>query len=153
MIRVPPTTSAITAVAAIASFEILTTNDAVDAVELSRPEDFESGLLVLFLDDEDWLLGGLAVRRAPANTLTRIVELLLDARLNSPADSPADSPAPRFSALIVGVVRPGIDQPTVDETSDWQEAQHLLAAHGVALAHLVTVSKHQWSTYLFEEQS
>jgi hypothetical protein len=129
----------------IADFEILTSIDAADAIELSRPQDFESGVIVLFLDD-DRLLGALAVARAPANSLTDIAELLIDARLGSPADSPT----PRFSGLVFGVIGPDALRPSANQIADWQEAQHLLAGHGVALAHLITVSEDNWLAYRFE---
>jgi hypothetical protein len=123
----------------IADFQILTSTDAFDAIGLARPPEFHSGVIVLLLDDDDRPFLALAIDRAPSHQLVRIAEFLIDARPR------ADSP--RFGGVVFGVIGNESVGGSTAEFADWQETQHLLAAHGIAVIDLVIVRPNQWSTF------
>jgi hypothetical protein len=123
----------------IADFQILTSTDAFDAVDLARPLAFHCGVIVVLLDDDDRPFLALAIDRAPSHQLVRIAEFLIDARLR------ADSP--RFSGVVFGVVGDDSIGASASELADWQETQHLLAAHGIAVVDLLIVRPTHWRTF------
>jgi hypothetical protein len=125
--------------APIADFQILTSTDAFDAIDLARPPEFHCGVIVLLLDDDDRPFLALAIDRAPSHQLVRIAEFLIDARLR------ADSP--RFGGVVFGVIAGESNSGSPAEFADWRETQHLLAAHGIAVIDLVIVRSNQWSTF------
>jgi hypothetical protein len=123
----------------IGGFQIFTSTDAFDAVDLARPSEFRRGVIVLLLDDDDRPFLALAIDRAPSNQLVHIAEFLIDARFQLES--------PRFSGVVFGVIGDDSTEVSGSEVADWHEAQHLLAAHGVALVDLVVVRPTHWSSF------
>ncbi len=77
------------------SFTIDSAADALDAIELSRPETFQSGVIALLLDPGRVPIVALAVDGAPSDDLAPLADLLCAACEN----------APRVRGVVLGVVR------------------------------------------------
>ena len=129
--------------------------DAVDALDLSRPEGFESGVLVLFLDENREPTVVLAVHNAPADELDRIVTVIGEATSASDGNPLRSTPA-----VILGIVRKlgaGADltQSTPSppsarakelEDQNWRLAGQVLAGLGVDLVDVLALDDSCWSS-------
>lgn len=135
----PTSIAAASTSASIADFQILNSTDAFDAVDLARPFGFVAGVIVLLLDDDDRPFLALAIDRAPSDRLVHIAEFLIDARLGAKS--------PRVRGVVFGVIGNDSIGTSTKEFADWREAQHLLAAHGVAVIDLLVVRPNQWITF------
>jgi hypothetical protein len=79
----------------VVSFAIDSAADALDAIELSRPETFQSGVIALLLDANRVPIVALAVDGAPSDDLDPLADLLCAACQN----------APQVWGVVLGIVR------------------------------------------------
>ena len=129
--------------------------DAVDALDLARPQGFESGVLVLFLDGNREPTVVLAVHNAPADELDRIVAVIGEATGASDGNHLGSTPA-----VILGIVRklgtgadvtpstPSLSSARAKELRDqnWRLAGQILAGLGIDLVDVLALDDTWWSS-------
>ena len=117
--------------------------DAIDALDLLRPVDFDSGVLVLFVDAERVPVVTLAVRNAPADGLEPIVSLVAEAAEMS-----------QVEAIVMGIVeRESSDSNSPNGTphpqaplDHWVSMARVLDQHDTELLDILTLHDSCWSS-------
>lgn len=121
---------------------IRTVDDACEALDLSRPESFRSGLLVLLLDEVSQPYLAIAVDNAPDDDLNQIAGLLTGAlRLGHP-----------IAGVLLGVYRTerSVGSMTVKMTVDggqlaaWMSLSRLLQPLGITLVDVLVFEPGRW---------
>ena len=79
----------------VVSFPIDDALDALEAVELSRPDGFEDGVIALFLDGDRLPIAAVAIDGAPSDDLGAVGDLLRNAAMS----------APHVRGVVLGIVR------------------------------------------------
>jgi hypothetical protein len=127
-------------------FVIGTVIDALEAVELSRPDDFDSGIVAVLLDAERRPLVAVAIDGAPSNDLHRIAELL------------TSTPQDRLAAIAFGIVRSENSAPTGQDDAgarfvqriddgdlvSWAEAARTCSNAGVEVVDVLVLEPGGW---------
>lgn len=80
----------------VVSFPIANALDALDAIQLSRPDRFDNGVIALLLDGDRLPMAALAIDGAPSDDLGPVGDLLRNAAAGAPV----------VRAVILGIVRP-----------------------------------------------
>ena len=119
-----------------------TVDDAFDAIDLSRPETFSDGLIVLLLDPTARPTHAMAVEHAPDDDLDAIASLLSGLR---------DRGHP-IAGVVIGVYRPARTvgpkaiEMTIDgvQLSAWMSLSRLLHVTGITLVDVLVFEPGRW---------
>jgi hypothetical protein len=120
--------------------------DAVDALDLCRPPDFESGVLVLLLDVALEPIVSLAIRNAPGDCLDPIMEMIIES-----------TEEVAVMSVVAGIVRPpshmrlqtgsSIDDQDINaDRQHWIDMAYLLGTNGIDLLDVLTLHERCWSS-------
>jgi hypothetical protein len=132
----------------VLSFAIDSAADALDAIELSRPETFERGVIALLLDAGRVPIVALAVDGAPSDDMDPLAELLCAACQN----------APRVRGIVLGIVRAAASDSLgplrasaarrlwldTAEVVSWLDLGERLGGVGVELTEVVVLEPDGW---------
>ncbi len=140
-----------------AGFRVITPHDALDSLDIVRPSDFQVGVLVVFLDDEQRPMAGIAIDGAPSNELCAVGESIVRCLADPHANSVVHAVVfgivrnrPRTFDAATDEVQPGrgsglyVDS---DELSSWQECQLLLANQGIDPLFLLVLEPDGWASF------
>jgi hypothetical protein len=132
----------------VAAFPIIDSIDAFEAIDISRPDDFDDGVIVLLLNDNDEPIVALAIEHAPLTNLDQIVDLLCES-VHSGID---------FSGVVFGMIRAVDSAPAerkgphgnrvlwlpASAVAAWNDARNTLAGIGIAVVDIVVIEPSGW---------
>ena len=119
-----------------------TVDDAFDAIDLSRPETFDDGVIVLLLDRTARPILAIAVEHAPEDDLDAIASLLSGVRERGHP----------IAGVVIGVYRPArtVGSKTIKMTIDgvqlaaWMSLSWLLHGAGITLVDVLVFEPGRW---------